>query len=341
MRTIIVAPGNSEQGGVGTFVRQLFDLLHEEEVAIVTGSTEQPGRYRGRPCRNVRGFGRAPTFSSILQIVRFARPEEHTVMVCNGTSALLVAALCKLLVRRNLSVVSVFHGLVSRYEHRARVIRLIEKCAAKLSDMNVFLNAFDRDQLKSQGRIIPNAIAESGTSTYREPSIAMPVEIVVVARHSKQKNIRVVLDIAAAAPELRISIYGGGPEFQHAVDYVHERKLGNVQLAEWAQPSEIYKPSGIFVLPTFAEGFPFSVLEAASRCMPLVLSDLPELRSICGEHAQYFPNGSADTLLEILRSLSRPESYGHWAHCASELSKLYTHEQWSQDWKDVLAQCCM
>ncbi len=336
---MIVAPGNSEQGGVGTFVRQLYDLLHGEDVQIVSGSTEQPGRFRGKPCRNVPGFGRVPTLSSLIEIVRAAKSQKHTVMVCSGTSALLVAALCRVLIRRNLAVVSVFHGLVSRYEKPALVIRLVERLAAKLSDRNVFLNMFDRNQLKARGLIIPNAIDERLVSIDRAPDLVTPPEVVVVARHSKQKNVRIALELATSAPDIKISIYGGGPDFQRAIHHVREHGLRNVQLIEWAAPSEIYRQGRIFVLPTFAEGFPFSILEAASRRMPLVLSDLPELRSICGEHAQYFANDSPGTLLGILRSLLRAERYRHWAQCAGRLCDAYTHYQWSQDWKRVLVQC--
>ena len=54
----------------------------------------------------------------------------------------------------------------------------------------------------------------------------------------------------------------------------------------------LYRASDIYVSPAYAESFAHPLLESMSSGLPLVASDLPVHREICGDAATYFPRFS-------------------------------------------------
>jgi glycosyltransferase involved in cell wall biosynthesis len=331
---VILAPGNSEQGGVGTYVAHLYGLY--PHALIVTGETVRTGFYREIPCKNVVGFDRVPTLRATVALLRIIGNCSNPVLICNGTSGLLLGLVSKLLFRQRVRAINVFHGLASRYES-SLLIRGVETCSAILSDDNVYLTSADKLRIGRKGRVIPNGVPR----TTEKPPDSVGKEVVVVARHSPQKNIVAVLDLAARLPDFQFVVYGGGRGFPGTLSETRNRSLRNVSLVEWASPQSIYRSGAIFLLPTFAEGFPLSILEAASHGMPLVLSDLPELREICGERAQYFDNRSIGTLESIVTVLASPTAYREWSFKAAMLTDQYSLERWSNAWRQAFPECCM
>jgi glycosyltransferase involved in cell wall biosynthesis len=337
-KVVFLAPGNSEHGGVGTFIKQLADLLGGENVAVVTGATESTGRYRGIACRNVPGFDRLPGARALLQVMRELALRKGATLLCSGTAALLVAILVKTFLRTSMRTVVVFHGLASRYEEPTWIIRVVEKLAARLSDQRVFLTKVDSRTLGKGGHVIPNAIPvlPPDESTETLP-VLQQTELVVVARHSRQKNIAILFELAERLPQVKVRIYGGGEMFDASVARAANAGLNNISLYRWAHKSDIYRSGAIFILPTFSEGFPLSILEAASRRLPLVLSDIAELREICGDDAQYFANHSAGALESVVRKLEDENEYDAWAQRAYSLVSRYSYDNWSRAWRELLA----
>ena len=58
----------------------------------------------------------------------------------------------------------------------------------------------------------------------------------------------------------------------------------------------LYLDSDIFVFPSFTESFGFPMAEAMSYGLPIVASDTPVNREICGEAAVYFSPLSPEDL---------------------------------------------
>jgi glycosyltransferase involved in cell wall biosynthesis len=58
----------------------------------------------------------------------------------------------------------------------------------------------------------------------------------------------------------------------------------------------LYRSCHIYVTPAYAESFAHPLIEAMSSGLPVVASDLPVHREICGEAALYFPRFSPDDL---------------------------------------------
>lgn len=60
----------------------------------------------------------------------------------------------------------------------------------------------------------------------------------------------------------------------------------------------LYRACHIYVTPAYAESFAHPLLEAMSSGLPVVASDLPVHREICGDAGIYFPSFSPDALAE-------------------------------------------
>jgi len=90
----------------------------------------------------------------------------------------------------------------------------------------------------------------------------------------------------------------------------------------------LYNAAVLFVLPSLMEGFGLTPLEAAACGTPVACSDIPTLREIMGQGAEYFdPNNlenMTDVLLELLKSPKRLEEL---ANLALSRSKFFSWQQ--------------
>jgi glycosyltransferase involved in cell wall biosynthesis len=70
----------------------------------------------------------------------------------------------------------------------------------------------------------------------------------------------------------------------------------------------LYRACHIYVTPAYAESFAHPLVEAMSSGLPVVASDLPVHREICGDAGIYFPRFSPEDLAErILQIQGSPE----------------------------------
>lgn len=67
----------------------------------------------------------------------------------------------------------------------------------------------------------------------------------------------------------------------------------------------VYRNADVYVTPAYAESFAHPLVEAMASSLPIVASDLPVHREICGEAALYFPRFSAQDLAENVAELIR------------------------------------
>lgn len=70
----------------------------------------------------------------------------------------------------------------------------------------------------------------------------------------------------------------------------------------------LYRACHIYVTPAYAESFAHPLIEAMSSGVPVVASDLPVHREICGDAGVYFPRFSSDALAErVMQIQESPE----------------------------------
>ena len=106
------------------------------------------------------------------------------------------------------------------------------------------------------------------------------------------KNLPVTLDI-----------YGGGKLFEHLQQQIKSEKL-NINLKGKAKiNSKLLAHYDAFILPSFSEGMPVSLIEAIVTGMPSLLSDLPQLREVAKDSAFYFNPQTVPELLSYIQSI--------------------------------------
>ncbi len=328
-KVFILTSADSLDGGVGTYVRDLMSIV-EQDVAILTGPTD---RFSDDvDVVTFDGIRRIPTLSALYSLTKFLRSQMRTgkpLVVANSSAGLFISIFIRLFAR--VPTICVYHGLASKYEGWKPFI--VEYLSDKLSSQSVFLNTGDRAKLSSNGVIIPSFVDDVGASP-----AASKGDIICVARHTKQKNIRLLLDAATYMPEHSITIFGGGAELSDNRKLAAALELKNVTMTEYEDRARIYSNRSVFVLPTFSEGFPLAALEAASAGIPLLLSDIPEHRSAFMDSAVYFGNDDPEELSKLILQLKEdPDYYGLRSKAALNLKSIYTREKWTQTWQSCIA----
>jgi glycosyltransferase involved in cell wall biosynthesis len=67
----------------------------------------------------------------------------------------------------------------------------------------------------------------------------------------------------------------------------------------------LYRDSDLFVFPSIAESFGHPLVEAMASGLPILASDIPVCREICGEAAIYFDPFNAKSLAEAIVHLEK------------------------------------
>jgi glycosyltransferase involved in cell wall biosynthesis len=76
----------------------------------------------------------------------------------------------------------------------------------------------------------------------------------------------------------------------------------------YRQLHQIYRRSNVYVTPAYTETFAHPLVESMSSGLPIVASDLPVHREICGDAALYFPRFSSEELANrIVEIVSSPD----------------------------------
>lgn len=82
-------------------------------------------------------------------------------------------------------------------------------------------------------------------------------------------------------------------------------ELGSVP---YASLHNLYRACNLYVTPSYAETFAHPLVEAMASGLPVVGSDLPVHREICGDAAVYFPRFSAEALAQrVIQASQSPE----------------------------------
>lgn len=93
----------------------------------------------------------------------------------------------------------------------------------------------------------------------------------------------------------------------------------------YQQLHHLYSRADIYVSPAYAETFAHPLVEAMSSGLPVVASNLPVHREICGEAALYFERFDAEVLAEtVMRVLQSRDKRDEMAALGRELSRKFS-----------------
>lgn len=242
------------------------------------------------------------------------------------------------------AVIVTFTGLGSLYltdDLRTRFLRGIyerlQRFASRFINQAIFQNHDDAKQF-IDAKIVPrekaNVILGSGVNTKRfnpdklsiEERCALRAELelqpseTVVTMIARLVRTKGVIEFMQAAERVRNKYPDAkfllvGPEDHDSLDRLTQSEIELLKqsldlLGPRKDVLEILSISDIFVLPSFREGVPRVLLEAASMGLPIITTDAPGCNEVArdGENGMLIPATDANALGEaLLRLLGSPE----------------------------------
>jgi glycosyltransferase involved in cell wall biosynthesis len=140
-------------------------------------------------------------------------------------------------------------------------------------------------------------------------------EVLAIGNRMPHKNFGALIEALARIPEaarphLTITGSHGDDPLAPIVDRLELGKW--VSLRGWLSDEELeslYRTSTVLAFPTLFEGFGLPALEAMARGLPVLASDLPVLREVAGDAAEYVDSADvgalADALVRLLEDPTR------------------------------------
>lgn len=302
------------RGGITTLITDILrsDLRENLELIYVESQSEESGTI-GKMILACQAICRFVWNSALKQ--------PKLVYIHLGSNASLYREsififLAKLFGKK---VVTHFHAgdIDNYYPLQSGIGQAFIRRAITLSDLVIAVSNKSAEQLRTICRtvkisVLPNAI---DTSIFDRPFERNPddgkVRLLFVGAVGKLKGERDLVATLATlrhrVPQLRVSILGYGAET--LIEYC--RRLGVTDLIEHLGPVAMnervsfFQNSDIFVLPTYAEAMPISVIEAMAAGLPTIATTVGGIPELIDDGVNGFlvPPGDIDILaakIEIL-----------------------------------------
>lgn len=183
---------------------------------------------------------------------------------------------------------------------------------------------------KSKVSIIRNWLppSRSLSTNIKEVSAVEELTFLFVGWVVKSKGIFELVSAIDSSEKLKkckVLIAGGGDALDEITAFVKERNLQNVELLGWQshhEVDELLKKASVFVLPTYAEGFPNALLEAISQGLPAIITPVGAIpdSAIDGVNAELIKPKCVESLrLAMEKFYHNPELVAKYS---SECSKI-------------------
>ena len=125
-------------------------------------------------------------------------------------------------------------------------------------------------------------------------------------------------------PSLRLTFAGEGRARDELRARVDEHGLGDaVEFAgrvEYEELGDLFGRTDCVVLPSYSEGMPLSILEAAAHHRVLVVSDVGDIRRLFGDRIHICPIRDADGLAAVLERVVRDAPRTDYAEIVESVS---------------------
>jgi glycosyltransferase involved in cell wall biosynthesis len=279
--------GTESPGGIATYIRTLrrTPLWEDWNVRLIVTHSDGPSAAK------VALFARA-VLMFVVELIRFRPHVVHLHAACN-TSFLRKATLLWISSLASTPVVMHMHGsrFDEEYENSSRVKQAAIRATLRRASAVVALGrarAAWLGEIVPQARttIIPNAIQLSEPSP--QPAPGQPVRVAFLGYIGDRKGAFRLIDAWArvGGEDATLTIAGDG-EVQRARRRIQELRLeSTVEVKEWLSEGDVdalLRRTHVLVLPSRHEGQPMAVLEAMSRGICVVASDVGGLPEMIGD----------------------------------------------------------
>jgi glycosyltransferase involved in cell wall biosynthesis len=339
------------QGGVEQHCESLYPLLASDEcqVTVFRRSPYVLNKikkfdnisFRDLPSTKIPGF--EALYHSFLAsvICVFKRPD--IVHVHNIGPGFFIPFL-KL---AGLKVVLTYHS--PNYEHTKwsafsrLLLKFSEFMSVKFSDRVIFVSLYQKEKLGDKANYVHinngvRLILPVKNDDYiKELQLQKKKYILAVGRFVEEKGFDLLINAYSNLKnkEFRLVIAGDSDhETAYSTRLKKMAKIHNVVLPGFVRGEklqQLYTHCGLFVLSSYNEGQPLSLLEAMSCNLPVLASDIPATLQVSLPADSYFRSGDEDSLTEKLEQKLQSDLTGisydmtqyNWNHIAIQTKELY------------------
>ncbi|MCK4540380.1 glycosyltransferase family 4 protein [Candidatus Parcubacteria bacterium] len=124
-------------------------------------------------------------------------------------------------------------------------------------------------------------------------------KILFVGRYEKLKGFYDLLKVSKNIIDIEFCFIGGDKIEMEQKNIINYGKIENSQILEY------YDKCSIFILPSYTEAFPMTILEAMSRGLVILVSNIPGMNEIIkdGHNGYLFSTGDTKKMKEIIEYL--------------------------------------
>jgi glycosyltransferase involved in cell wall biosynthesis len=282
-------------GGVGRHIHDLASGLTEHGWEVVLCAPEPLEGAKGLvthvPLELRRAIDPRADLAVIAELARIVRDLRPGVVHAHSSKAGAVVRLARAL-HPHIPVVYTPHGYsfaghFSRRGERA-AYRGIERLLSPLASRVVCVCEAEAQLARSVGssarvRVIHNGIdpAPVGPLDRRVAALAERGPVIgALTLLRPGKGLETLIDATPAVltrhPDAQIAIVGDGPEIETLKARTRQRGVGHAVhfVGPCKRPLEALRPMDLFAHPSWAESFPYVVLEAMTLGKPIVASDV-------------------------------------------------------------------
>jgi glycosyltransferase involved in cell wall biosynthesis len=313
-------------GGVGRHVRDLLNNLGGSGWEVVLCAPAVPSGVTAPVSHVPLDLGRAlsprddlAAVARLSKIVQRVRPQ---IVHAHSSKAGAIARLARVSHPRTPVVYTphgyAFAGYFSGGGERL-LYRGIERALAPLSSRVVCVCEAEAELARSVGpsarvRIVHNGIepAHDGPLDSRIEAISARGPVIgALSLLRPGKGLETLIDalvqVHASHPNAQLAIYGEGPDLQALLARARMRGVDRAThfLGPTADPMAALRAIDVFVHPSWAEAFPYVILEAMSAGRPIVASDVGGVREalVDGESGLLVPARDSGALARVLTGL--------------------------------------
>ena len=249
-----------------------------------------------------------------------------------------------------LKVVVTYHS--PNYEHKKwgkfarNILKSGEVFATRTANFLLFVNktVIDKfsEKIRSKSLFIPNGINKlpiAESSDYIESlSLKRHKYILTVGRITQEKGFDYLIEafLKTSMPlDYKLVIAGG---IDHASEYskqllsqADQNKIIFAGFVDGERLRQLYSFAGLFVLPSYNEGYPLVLIEAINYNLPILASDITANKQIGLPSESYFPVGNTLELTnKLMTSLEKDFERVHysinlysWEEIAKQVETIY------------------
>lgn len=120
-----------------------------------------------------------------------------------------------------------------------------------------------------------------------------------------------------------------------AIKYQVEDRIVRLIHPDDSTLCEAYNAAEVFVYPSLQEGFGIPLVEAMRCGTPIIASDIPVFREICGDGALYFNPHIATELVKCLTTVLKPEIQKELFESGKERAKLFSWDEAAKEIENI------